>query len=212
MEARIEQVGSPGSAAVPESNAWIVGDDGEVIVIDAGTDADAVLAAVADREILAVICTHGHTAHVAAALEVAARDEAPVALHPRDRMLWRESHADTDPEIEMEDGGIFEVADVSLEVIHSPGHSPGSVCVYSEELEAVFTGDVLLASGPAPHDGEYPDFPAQLSAIGEHLLTLPGPTRVLPGHGAEATVAAAQKRFDSWVTAGPQSLHADNPD
>src|SRR3981081_1696460 len=120
MEARIEQVVSPGSAAGPESNACIVGDDGEVIVIDAGTDADAVLAAVADREILAVICTHGHTAHVAAALEVAARDEAPVALHPRDRMLWRESHADTDPEIEMGDGGVFEVADVSLEGSHSP--------------------------------------------------------------------------------------------
>jgi glyoxylase-like metal-dependent hydrolase (beta-lactamase superfamily II) len=212
MEARIEQVVSPGSAAVPESNAWIVGDDAEVIVIDAGSDADAVLAAVADREILAVICTHGHAAHVAAALEVAARDESPVALHPRDRLLWRESHADADPEIEMEDGGIFEVADISLEVIHAAGHSPGSVCFYSEELEAVFTGDCLLASGPAPHDGEYPDFSAQLSAIGEHLLTLPGPTRVLPGHGTESTVAAAQKRFDSWVTAGAQPLPANNPD
>ena len=103
----------------------------------------------------------------------------------------------------MEDGGIFEVADVSLEVIHAPGHSPGSVCLYSEELEAVFAGDALMASGPVPHDGDYPDFPAQLSAIGEHLLTLPGPTRVLPGHGEETTVSAAQKQFDSWVTAGP---------
>jgi glyoxylase-like metal-dependent hydrolase (beta-lactamase superfamily II) len=46
----------------------------------------------------------------------------------------------------------------------------------------VFAGDVLMATGPVPHHGEYPDFRAQLSAIGEHLLTLPGPTRVLPGH------------------------------
>ncbi len=109
----------------------------------------------------------------------------------------------------MEDGGIFEVADASLEVIHAPGHSPGSVCLYSEELEAVFAGDGVTASGPARHDGEYPDFPAQLSAIGEHLLTLPGPTRVLMGHGEETTVSAISKRFDSWVTAGPLPLPAD---
>ena len=156
-----------------------------------------------DREVLAVICTHGHAAHVTAASGVAARDEAPVALHPRDRLLWREAHADGDPEIEMEDGGIFEVSDVSLEVIHAPGHSPGSVLVYSEELEAVFAGDSVTAGGPVRHDGEYTDFPAQLSAIGEHLLTLPGPTRVLPGHGEETTVSAIQKKFDSWVNAGP---------
>ncbi len=203
MEARIERVASVGDADAPGSNAWIVGDDDEVIVVDPGRDAGAVLAAVADREVLAVICTHGHAAHVMAASGVAARDEAPVALHPRDRLLWREAHADGDPEIEMEDGGIFEVSDVSLEVIHAPGHSPGSVLVYSEELEAVFAGDSVTAGGPVRHDGEYTDFPAQLSAIGEHLLTLPGPTRVLPGHGEETTVSAIQKRFDSWVNAGP---------
>jgi glyoxylase-like metal-dependent hydrolase (beta-lactamase superfamily II) len=209
MEARIERVASPGDADAPEANAWIVGDDDEVIVVDPGRDGKAVLAAVGDREILAVICTHGHATHVAAAPEVAARDEAPVALHPRDRLVWREAHRDGDPDIEMEDGGIFEVADVSLEVIHAPGHSPGSVCFYSEELEAVFAGDVVMASGPVPHHHEYPDFPAQLSAIGERLMTLPGPTRVLPGHGEEISVSVVQKQFDSWVTAGPVHLPAD---
>ena len=209
MEARIERVASPGDADTPESNAWIVGDDDEVIVVDPGRDGGAVLSAVGDREILAVICTHGHAAHVAAAPAVAARDEAPVALNPRDRLPWREAHPDDDPEIEMEDGGIFEVADASLEVIHAPGHTLGSVCLYSEELEAVFAGDSVAADGPVPHDGEYTDFPAQLSAIGEHLLTLPGPTRVLPGHGEETTVSAIQKKFDSWVNAGPLPRSAD---
>jgi len=205
MDARIEQVPGGGAGDV---NAWIVGDDQEVIVIDPGRNAAAVLDAVGDREILAVICTHGHPAHTAAAVEVAGRDEAQVALHRRDRLAWREAHPDDDAEIEMEDGGIFEVGDTRLEVIHAPGHTPGSVCLYSEELGAVFSGDVLLASGPVPHDGEYPDFPAQLNAIGEHLLTLPGDTRVLPGHGEETTVAEAERRFDSWVTAGP-SLAAE---
>jgi glyoxylase-like metal-dependent hydrolase (beta-lactamase superfamily II) len=198
-EARIEQAGT-------DTNSWIIGDDDEVIVIDPGEDAAAVLAAVGEREVLAVICTHGHAAHVAAAVGVAEKDEAPVALHPADRMHWRDEHSDDDPDIDMEDGGIFEVADVSLEVVHAPGHTPGSVCLYCEDLDAVFTGDVLSAAGPVAHEGEFPDFPGQLSAIGEHLLTLPGQTRVLPGHGDELTVAVAEKRFDSWVSAGPRLL------
>jgi len=67
MEARIQRVASPGDTDAPESNAWIVGDDDEVIVVDPGRDADAVLSAIGDRDILAVICTHGHAAHVARA-------------------------------------------------------------------------------------------------------------------------------------------------
>jgi glyoxylase-like metal-dependent hydrolase (beta-lactamase superfamily II) len=199
MDARVERVETAGERP---GNCWLVGDDDEVIVVDPGTDAAAVLAAIGDREILAVICTHGHAAHVAAALAVAASDEAPVALHPRDRLAWRETHAGTEPDIEMEDGGVFEVADVALEVLHAPGHSPGSVCLYCEGLGVVLTGDVLLADGPAPHEGEFPDFPGQLSAIGEQVLTLPAATRVLPGHGDETTVAAAERRFDAWTTAG----------
>jgi glyoxylase-like metal-dependent hydrolase (beta-lactamase superfamily II) len=202
MEARIERAGTT-------ANSWIVGDDEEVIVIDPGDDAAPVLALVGDREVLAVICTHGHPTHVAAAVEVAGRDEAPVALHPADRLYWREAHPSDNPDIDMEDGGIFGVADVSLEVLHAPGHSPGSVCIYSEDLGAVFTGDVVSASGPVGHEDEFPDFARQLSSIGAHVLTLPGQTRVLPGHGDEFTVAVAEKRFDSWVTAGPGALASD---
>jgi len=210
MAARIEQVSSPappeagsGEPDTDQINVWLVGDDEEVIVIDPGRDPARVLDAVGDREVLAVICTHGHEDHIAAALEVADRDEAPVALHPKDRMLWREAHPTSDADIEMADGGIFEVADVRLEVIHTPGHTDGSVCLYGEELGVVFTGHALLASGPVPHDGEFPDFAAQLTAIGEYLLTLPAGTRVLPGQGGETTISAAEKNFDSWVSAGP---------
>ena len=202
MDTRIEGVTAAGG------NAWIIGDDDEVIIIDAGTDAEAVLDAVGEREILAVICTHGHAAHVSAAVEVAERDEAPIALHPSDLVSWRTVHPDADPEIEVEDGGIFEVADVRLEVLQAPGHSPGSICLYCEELDAVFVGDVLGANGPVPHDGEFPDFPRQLSAIGERLLTLPATTRVLPGHGGELTVSVADKSFNSWAAAGATGLLA----
>lgn len=208
MDARIERVQTPqvaendDIAEVDEANAWVIGDDEEVIVIDPGEDAGAVLGVVGDREVMAVICTHGHAAHVTAALEVAERDEAPVALHRADRLQWRVTH-DEDPEILMEHGGTFEVGDATLEVIHTPGHSNGSVSLYCPELAAVFTGDALLASGPAPHEGDFPDFPRQLNSVGEFLLDLPPDTRVLPGHGEELTIAVASKRFDGWVSSGP---------
>jgi glyoxylase-like metal-dependent hydrolase (beta-lactamase superfamily II) len=201
MDARVELAVTGRRAGC---NAWVIGDDEEVIVVDPGTDARAALDAAGDREILAVICTHGHAAHTGAALEVAERDESPVALHPRDRLFWREVHGDQSPDIEMEEGGAFEVAGVALEVLHTPGHSPGSVSIYCEDLSVVFSGDALSASGPCPHDGEFPDFAGQLSSIGSELLTLPGETRVLPGHGEEITIAMAEKRFDSWFTAGPE--------
>jgi glyoxylase-like metal-dependent hydrolase (beta-lactamase superfamily II) len=200
MDARIEGV-------TGHANAWIVGDDDEVIVIDPGDDAAGVLAAVGEREILAVICTHGHAAHSGAAIEVAERDEAPVALHTAERVTWRAVH-DDDPDIEMEDGGRFEVAGVLLEVIHAPGHTPGSICLSCAELDAVFTGDVLTAAGPVPHEDDFPDFPRQLSSIGEKLLTLPPATRVLPGHGPELTIGEADKSFDTWAAAGPVGMLA----
>ncbi|MCW2892003.1 MAG: Zn-dependent hydrolase including glyoxylase-like protein, partial [Actinomycetia bacterium] len=112
MEARIERVWSPrvgesaafaddgehetGVPEASEANAWLIGDDDEVIVIDPGGDSGSVLEQVGDREILAVICTHGHASHVAAAVEVAERDEAPVALHRADRLLWRTAHGGGD--------------------------------------------------------------------------------------------------------------------
>jgi glyoxylase-like metal-dependent hydrolase (beta-lactamase superfamily II) len=200
MTARIELVTSSPNGV----NTWIIGDRDEVIVIDPGRDPVAVLDVVGEREVVAVICTHGHADHVAAALEVADRDEAPVALHPRDRQLWREEHAE-DAEIEMADGGIFEVADVALEVIYAPGHTDGSVCLYCEGLGVVFTGHVLGADGPVRHEDEFPDFADQINAIGEQLLTLPTGTRVLPGQGEETTIGAVEKNFDDWFAAGPGS-------
>jgi glyoxylase-like metal-dependent hydrolase (beta-lactamase superfamily II) len=196
MDARIDQV-------VTGANTWIVGDDEEVIVVDPGTDAGAVLAKVGDREVIAVICTHGHPGHVTAAVEVAERDEAPIALHPAERLSWKEVHRKADPDIEMEDGGIFEVADVRIEVLASPGHSAGSVCLYIEDLGVVMCGDVVASDGLVTSEDGFSNFAKQLSAIGEVLLTLPAKTRILPGHGEEMTVAAVEKNFDSWVSAGP---------
>ena len=205
MQARIELVAGA-------TNTWIIGDDEEVIVVDPGADAGPVLDAIGEREVLAVICTHGHSRHVAAAPDVAKRDDAPIALHHSDLVAWREAHPGTAPDIEIEDGGIFDVADVRLEVIHTPGHTPGSCSLYCEELAVVLTGDAVTAAGPVPHEDTFPDFPRQLSSIGASVLTLDGDTRILPGHGDELTVSAAERKFDTWVAAGPEGLIGEAED
>lgn len=210
-EVHIERLDSSGVQTVDgaeyavENNTWIVGDDAEVIVIDPAHDAKAVLEAVGDRDILMVILTGGHDDHTKAAVEVAERDEAPIALHGRDRLLWKDAHPDDDVDISVENGGAFEIGDVQLRVIHTPGHTPGAISLYSEELEAVFTGDTLLAAGPGPvGDDEFPDFATQLTSIGEHLLVLPGHTRILPARGEETTVSELEPHFDAWVAKGAE--------
>src|SRR5260370_41451632 len=138
MQARIDRV-------TDTVNIWIIGDDIEVIVIDPGESAAAVLDAVGDREIAAVICTHGHAKHVASAFEVAKRDEAPVALHPGDRLPWRGTPGRAQPDIEMEEGGLFEVAAVTLGGSLTPGPRSGSVSLYSQELAPGSTGRPVAA-------------------------------------------------------------------
>lgn len=190
------------NAGTTEANTWIVGDDDEVIVVDAGHDAAAILDAVGEREILAVICTHGLPDHVGAAVEVAERDEALVALHPRERTSWLAVHPDDEPDIEIADGGIFEVAGVELEVLHTPGHTAGGVCLQCDELGVVFTGDTLLQGGPAPGEPPSADFATLLTSIGERLFTLPPETRVCSGHGEETTIEDEAPNFDDWVVNG----------
>ncbi|MFB9882346.1 MBL fold metallo-hydrolase [Planobispora siamensis] len=206
MTARIERVVTEGVVDIDgveykvENNTWIVGDDEEVIVIDAARDAEGILEKVGEREVLAVICTHGLPDHVGAAIEVAARDEAVVAMHPKDKPHWRRTWPDTWPDIELEDEGVFAVADVELEVMSTPGVTHGGISLYCEELDAVFTGKTLLADGPGKLGGEYPALADQLTAIAGRLFTLRHNTRVLPAHGEEAVIGDLEPKLDSWLS------------
>ncbi|RCV50537.1 MBL fold metallo-hydrolase [Marinitenerispora sediminis] len=185
------------------SNTWIVqADDEGVIVIDPAHDAAAVLEAVGDREIYLVACTNGYNTHIGAAVEVAARDESPIALHPRELRAWRKVHGiEHRPDMEVEGGGHLEVGDLELEVLPTPGTSSGSVSYYIPELGAVFSGDILLAGRLGTVGEGYVDYTTQLASVGEILLSLPPDTRVLPDSGEETTVAAESKNFDDWVSA-----------
>ncbi|MBF8188580.1 MBL fold metallo-hydrolase [Nonomuraea sp. K274] len=215
MTARIERVVTEGVVDIDgtehkvENNTWIVGDDDEVIVIDPSRDSDKILEQVGEREVLAVICTAGLPDHVSAAIEVASRDEAVVALHPKDKPLWRETWSETWPDIDMEDDGIFGVADVQLDVMETPGVTPGGVSLYCEALGAVFTGKALQADGPGKLGGEYPALADQLTTIGGRLFTLPGDTRVLAAHGDEVTIGDLEPLFDDWVSGSLTRVDTD---
>jgi len=184
-----------------DNNVWLVGDDDEVLVIDAAHDAEAIRRATHPRRVVAIVCTHGHNDHINAADELAAATGAPVLLHPDDRMLWDEVVPMRVPD-ELHERQRFFVAGTELDVLHTPGHSPGGVCLYAPEIEVVFSGDTLFKGGPGATGRSYSDFPTILRSIQERLLSLPPQTRVLPGHGDETTVGAEAGDYDDWVRRG----------
>jgi glyoxylase-like metal-dependent hydrolase (beta-lactamase superfamily II) len=209
MPVRVEKVVTSGTFGLDggewdvDNNVWLVGDEQEVLVVDAAHDAGAILAAVGDRRIVAIVLTHGHNDHVNAAVEVAAAKDAEIALHPDDLMLWAAEYGDDlRPDIALADGGSFEVAGTRLAVLHTPGHSPGAVCLHAADLGVVFSGDTLFQGGPGATGRSYSDFPTIIDSIRTSLLTLPPATQVHTGHGADTTIGAEAPHLAEWVARG----------
>ena len=150
---------------------------------------------------MAVVCTHGHNDHIDAAGAVADATGAPVLLHPDDRMLWQVVYPDREPG-DLTDGQVISVAGVDLQVLHTPGHAPGAVCLYAPALSVLFSGDTLFQGGPGATGRSFSSFPTILDSIRERLLTLPPETRVLTGHGESTTIAAEAGEYDAWVARG----------
>jgi glyoxylase-like metal-dependent hydrolase (beta-lactamase superfamily II) len=204
---RIERVVTSGTFRLDggewsvDNNVWLVGDDAEVIVIDPAHDAAAIVDGVAGRRVVAIVCTHGHNDHINAALGVREATGAPVWLHPDDRMLWDDEHA-VSPDHDIVAAGRFEVEDIVLQVLHTPGHSPGSVCLFAPQLNAVFTGDTLFAGGPGATGRSYSDFDAIIASIQDHLFQLPPQTVVYPGHGDTTTIGIEQPDLPAWIARG----------
>ena len=185
-----------------DNNVWLVGDDTQVVVIDAAHDAGAILDAVGDRQLVAVVCTHAHNDHVSAAPELAERTGAPVLLHPDDRVLWDMTHPERAPDRSLADGDSLAAGGVTLTVLHTPGHSPGGVCLYAPDLGVVFSGDTLFNGGPGATGRSFSDFPTIVASIRERLLTLPGDTVVHTGHGEDTTIGAEARSVDDWRADG----------
>ncbi|SOD62623.1 Glyoxylase, beta-lactamase superfamily II [Streptomyces zhaozhouensis] len=185
-----------------DNNVWLVGDDSEVLVVDAAHDAAAIAEAVGDRAVRAIVATHGHNDHVNAAPELAARTGAPILLHPADLPLWKLTHPERDPDGELADGQRLSVGSVELTVLHTPGHAPGAICLHAPALETVFTGDTLFQGGPGATGRSFSDFPTIVDSIRDRLLTLPLGTVVRTGHGDTTTIGQEAPHLPEWIARG----------
>jgi glyoxylase-like metal-dependent hydrolase (beta-lactamase superfamily II) len=185
-----------------ENNIWIIGDDHEVLVVDAAHDAAPIVAAVGDRSVRVILCTHGHNDHINAADALSrATGDAPVLLHPDDEMLWDAVYPDRKPDGAVTDGDELEVAGERLRIAHTPGHSPGGVCLLGPDGH-VFGGDTLFNGGPGATGRSYSDFPTIIESIRDRLLVLPGDTVVHTGHGESTTIGAEAPHLDEWIARG----------
>jgi glyoxylase-like metal-dependent hydrolase (beta-lactamase superfamily II) len=183
-----------------DNNIWVVGDDEECVVIDAPHDVDAILAVVGGRQVKAILCTHAHDDHVrvAPALREAVNDGqgAPILLHPDDRPLWELTHTDHLWDVDLADGFTIDVGGTTLQVLHTPGHAPGAVCLYAADLGCVFTGDTLFQGGPGATGRSYSDADQIRASIRSRLFSLPDETVVHTGHGDDTTIGAERVALD----------------
>lgn len=185
-----------------DNNVWIVGDQNEVLVIDAAHDAEKIASVVGDRRVIGILCTHAHDDHINQAPALADRFDAPILLNPAELRLWQMTHPDRKPDIEITHGQVITAGGIELEALVTPGHSPGSTCLYAPELTTVFTGDTLFQGGPGATGRSFSSFDTIIESIRHALLRLPAETLIRAGHGDSTTIGAETPNLDEWITRG----------
>ncbi|WP_415972239.1 MBL fold metallo-hydrolase [Rhodococcus sp. 077-4] len=184
-----------------DNNIWLIGDDDEVVIVDAAHTAAPIIDAVAGRNVTAIVCTHGHNDHVTVAPELAEALDAPILLHPADDMLWDQTHPGVG-HAALEDGQRITVAGTDILALHTPGHSPGSTCLYLPEAGQLFSGDTLFSGGPGATGRSYSDFPTIIGSIRDRLFALPVETRVNTGHGDGTRIGDEAPHLEEWIARG----------
>lgn len=199
----IVTLGEPGVAEQQvQNNVWIVGGDAEVVVIDASHDAAPIVEAIAGRRVVAIACTHGHWDHVDAAFDLRKAVDAPILLHVADRPVWDRTHADRGPDAALAEGDLLVADGVELRVLHTPGHTPGSVSFHHTASRVLFDGDTLFPGGPGSTNDELGDFELIVASIRERIFTMAGETAVHPGHGDSTTVGSEAPHLQEWIDRG----------
>jgi hydroxyacylglutathione hydrolase len=194
------------------ANCWIVGKEsvGEGLVIDPGGNREAICSTIDETglDIKIIILTHGHSDHIAALRDVQDKTGAEAAIHVDDAdflegggsyssqfgISYRTPHP---PERLLREGDTIKVADMSFEVIHTPGHTPGSICLLTDF--GVFTGDTIFRRGIGTTLMPGSSRPQLLDSILKKLMVLSDNTVIYPGHGRETTIGA-ERRDNPYVT------------
>ncbi len=186
-------------------NCSVLGDSSsrEAIVVDPGADVAGILGRVAAHglKIKQIIVTHAHIDHIAGALTLQQSTGAPVLYNQADLPLVAMMEVQAGwigvptpevkpPDASLEHGAAFGVAGLSGTVLHTPGHTPGSLCLYIPQHRLLLAGDTLFAGSVGRTDLPGGDMATLLRSIHTHLLPLPEATQVVPGHGPSTTIGA----------------------
>lgn len=195
---------------VLESNCYLVYDEENSagVIVDPGGDPAALLDEIEKRgiKVTTILNTHGHFDHTAGNAALVSLN-APLAIHPADRALLAECGGamwfgiecvqSQPPAIELTDGGELEVGRLHIQVLATPGHTPGGVCFYIPEEHALITGDTLFAGSVGRTDLPGGD-PRALTESLKRLLEFPPETVVHPGHGPSSTMEQERRR-NPWL-------------
>ena len=180
------------------ANCYVVSAGGDAVVVDPGAEADRIIKAVGERRVAAILATHGHSDHIGAVKELAVATGAPFMV-PAGDLALAEKYVGVQAAITLNDDDRLDFGDISLTVIATPGHTPGSSCFYAPGL--LFSGDTLFAGGVGRTDLPGGSSDALFSSIRERIFSLAGDTVVYPGHG-ERTTVARERESNPFFTSG----------
>jgi glyoxylase-like metal-dependent hydrolase (beta-lactamase superfamily II) len=181
-----------------ENNVYVVRcrRTGEATLLDAANEHDRLLRVAQRLGVISVLETHGHWDHIGAVTQVR---EAGIDVWVRDEdsaMLPSYDHL-------LEDDAVHVVGHLRLRIVHTPGHTPGSVSFALENAPVLFTGDTLFPGGPGNTTFEGGDFATVITSIEERLFRVyDGATTFWPGHGAPSTIGAEAPHLDEWIERG----------
>jgi len=179
------------------TNCYVLTCGGESLIVDPAAEAERILAAVAGTTVQAILLTHAHPDHLQALAAVRQATGAPLGLHPADAAAFG-----VPGDFDLADGAVLSLGDSALRVIHTPGHTPGSVC-FRFDCRAI-VGDTLFPGGPGHSDT--PAALAQiLASLWDKVFTWPDDTLFYPGHGEGSTIGAVRPAFVAFL-ARPRSL------
>lgn len=185
-----------------ENNCYVVIDPAtrKALMVDAPFEPDVILEHCEGLDVERIVLTHGHGDHVQALREVRDRLGVPSGCHRDD-----ESMMPAGPDFLVEDGDIFDVGNLRLHALHTPGHTPGGVCLFFDPSEAgadgaihLFTGDTLFPDGPGNTRQPLGDFDRIIDSIESKLFTMPDSTAVYPGHGRDTTIGRERPQLPDW--------------